>query len=426
MSDEATAVGTSDDERERNRAFGAGLVLDPYPVFHRMRAECPVHAGPLAQWFPESPELQSMAPGAAHAMSTCSYEAAAAVLRDASHFPSEAFYGLLNAAIGQSLIGMDEPDHRRMRVLVQGAFSKPEMARWRNEIIEPVVDEHFERIAPLAACDLQAEIGSTVPVHTIAAALGLPPVERATFFDLGVQMTNPMVAPDERLRAAGALADFVAPVVAARRARGGDDLIGLLVAARVPPDERQGGIDDRPLSDEEIATFVRVLVVAGSATTYRAYGNLIFHLLRNPDQLAEVRTDERLWTNAIEEAIRIDQPLATLGRIAAADVEVDGVRVPSGTRVDISIGAANHDETVWADPDRFDIHRERLDRHLGFGFGIHRCLGVHLARTELEVMLDRTLSRLTNLRLDPDAGEVFISGLGIRVVNRLPVLYDPS
>lgn len=423
---EASQVGTSEGERIRNQAFGTGVVVDPYPVFHEKRAQCPVHDGALASWFPGAPEHNALGAAPTVAMTACSYDAVVAVLRDAEAFPSERFYAGLSASIGKSLIGMDEPDHRRMRILVQAAFSKAAMTRWRGDIIAPIVAEHLDAVAPLGACDLQAAVGSTVPVHTIAAALGLPASEFPRFFDLGVQMTNPVITHDERLEARDALAAYVAPIVAERRATPGDDLIGLLVGARIPPDDEHEGLDDRPLSDEEIATFVRVLVVAGSATTYRAYGSLLFHLLANPDQLAEVVADPSLRANAIEEAIRIDQPLALLGRIAAHDTIVEGTPVPAGTRVDLSAGAANHDPAVFADPDRFDIHRVGLERHVSFGFGVHRCLGIHLARAELEVMLDQTLARLPHLRLDPDAPAPFISGLGIRVVNQLPVRYDPS
>lgn len=425
MADDS-AVGTSAGERQRNTAFGAGVVVDPYPVFHEKRAQCPVHDGALAAWFPGAPEHNALGAASTAAMAACSYDAVVAVLRDAEAFPSEQFYAGLSASIGQSLIGMDEPDHRRMRILVQAAFSKAAMARWRRDIIEPIVAEHLDAIAPLGACDLQAAVGSTVPVHTIAAALGLPASEFPRFFDLGVQMTNPVIAHEERLEARDALAAYVAPIVAERRAAPGDDLIGLLVSALVPADDDHAALDDRPLSDEEIATFVRVLVVAGSATTYRAYGSLLFHLLDNPDQLGAVIADPSLRAHAIEEAIRIDQPLALLGRIAAHDTVVEGVAVSAGTRVDLSVGAANHDPAVFDDPDRFDIHRTGLERHVSFGFGVHRCLGIHLARAELEVMLDQTLARLPSLRLDPDAPAPFISGLGIRVVNQLPVLFDPQ
>jgi cytochrome P450 len=419
-----SAVGTSAGERIRNQAFGTGVVVDPYPVFHEKRAQCPVHEGALAGWFPGAPEHNALGAAPTAAMAACSYDAVVAVLRDAEAFPSEQFYTGLSASIGKSLIGMDEPDHRRMRTLVQAAFSKPAMARWRDEIIGPIVAEHLDAVAPLGACDLQSAVGATVPVHTIATALGLPASEFSRFFDLGVEMTSPVVTQEQRLAAADALAEYVAPIVAERRAVPGDDLIGLLVSAHIPPDDEHAGLDDRPLSDEEIATFVRVLVVAGSATTYRAYGSLMFHLLRNPDQLAQVIADPALRPNAIEEAIRIDQPLALLGRIAIHDTVVEGVPVAAGTRVDLSAGAANHDPAVFDDPDRFDIHRDRLDRQVSFGFGVHRCLGIHLARTELDVMLDETLARLPNLRLDPDVAEPFISGLGIRVVNQLPVRYD--
>ena len=425
MTEEA-AVGTSDEERSRNQAFGTGVVVDPYPVFHEMRAQCPVHAGALAGRFPGAPEHNALGATPRDAMAACSYDTVVTVLRDAEYFPSEHFYAGLSASIGRSLIGMDEPEHRRMRILVQAAFSKPAMERWRRDIIDPIVAEHLDHVAPLGACDLQTTVGATVPVHTIAAALGLPASEFPRFFDLGVQMTNPVISHDERLAAADALAAYVAPIVARRRSVPADDLIGVLVEARMPSDDDHAGLDDRPLSDEEIATFVRVLVVAGSATTYRAYGTLLFHLLRNPDQLAAVTADPSLRPNAIEEAIRIDQPLAMLGHIAAGDVEVEGVLIPAGTRVDLSVGAANHDPAVFDDPDRFDIYRDRLDRHVSFGFGVHRCLGIHLARVELDVMLDQTLARLSNLRLDPDAPEPFISGLGIRVVNQLPVLFDPQ
>jgi cytochrome P450 len=426
MSTEAVPIGTTEDERFRNKLFGAGIVRDPYPAFHRMQAECPVHAQPLAAAFPDAAELRVMSPDTGVSMATCTHDAAAAILRDAATFPNEPFYAHLNRSIGQSLLGMDEPAHRRLRALVQGAFSKPEMVRWKREIIEPVVDRYFDDLAPRGACDLQEEIGSNVPVHTISAALNLPAGERATFFDLGVRMSNLLLPVEEQQRAAAALGESVRPIVAARRAQPSNDLIGALVSARIPADESADGVEDRPLSDDEIATFVRVLVVAGSATTYRAYGTLMFHLLTRPTLLDEVRADPSLWPGAVEEAIRIDQPLATIGRIAVADTEIQGVAVPAGARIEISLGAANHDPSVWTEPEEYDVRRERVDRHLSFGFGIHRCLGIHLARAELEVMLERTLTRLPSLRLDPDAGDVFMSGLGIRVVNQLPVLYDPA
>src|SRR3954454_23999072 len=191
-------IGTTDDERFRNKLFGAGIIRDPYPTFHRMQSECPVHAAPLADAFPEAPDLRVMSPDTGVSMATCTHDAAVAVLRDAVSFPNEPFYAHLNRSIGQSLLGMDEPGHRRLRVLVQAAFSKPHMDRWRHDIIEPVVDEYIDAVAPRGSCDLQEELGSRVPVHTISAALNLPTDERATFFDLAVRMSNLLLPVEEQ------------------------------------------------------------------------------------------------------------------------------------------------------------------------------------------------------------------------------------
>ena len=145
--------------------------------------------------------------------------------------------------------------------------------------------------------------------------------------------------------------------------------------------------DSRPLTDEEVNTFVRLLIIAGAGTTYKAYGNLMFMLLSHPEQLAAVRDDRALVALAIEETLRIEQPLASVQRVANADTTIGGVDVAAGCPVAVNIGAANHDPAQWgSDPETFDIFRDRPDRHISFGFGIHRCLGIHLARAELSVL----------------------------------------
>jgi cytochrome P450 len=205
----------------------------------------------------------------------------------------------------------------------------------------------------------------------------------------------------------------------------------VLVRARVDTAEigLQAGdedVDDRPLSDEEIAGFVRLLVIAGASTTYRAYGNLMFALLTHPDQLAQVRADRSLVRGAIEESLRLEQPLVHWGRTALRDGEVQGVPVPAGSPVNVNVGAANHDPARFPDPERFDIRRANAERHLSFGFGVHRCLGIHLAQAELVTLLDRTLDVLPDLHLDPDAEGVEMTGLGFRMPTRLPVRYTPT
>src|SRR5690606_16672562 len=124
-----------------------------------------------------------------------------------------------------------------------------------------------------------------------------------------------------------------------------------------------------------------------------------------------VRADRSLVDGAIHESLRLEQPIAFLGRLATEDTEVEGVPVPRGCPVNIVMAAANHDPAVFPDPERFDVRRPNADRHLTFGFGIHRCLGVNLALSELRVLLNRTLDLLHDLRLDPEAGPPHVTGL---------------
>ena len=425
MADDASTVGGSDLEIERNRTFGAGIVDNPYPVMHELRGRCPVHAVGIADNYPGMKGLRPLVPTGVQTYSTYSYEAALEVLRRPGEFASEPFYAQLRASIGPSVLGMDEPEHRRMRMLVQPAFAKREMERWKERIIRPIVDEHFDRIAPLGRADIYHEIGATVPVHTIAAAIGLPVKDRERFFEWAVTMTLATATPEDRYAAAQALGEYVRPLIAARRAAPGDDLLSTLTQATVPV-EAGNDIDTRPLSDEEIDSFVRILVIAGAGTTFRGYGSLMFHLLTHPDQLEAVRADRSLVPHAIDEALRIEQPLAFIGRVTTDDCPVEGTTVPAGSYVEVSVSAANHDPDQFPDPERFDIMRTKADRHVAFGFGIHRCVGAHLAYAELSVMLERTLDRLPDVHLDPDAGDVHMTGLGLRMVTKLPVRYTPT
>lgn len=198
---------------------------------------------------------------------------------------------------------MDEPEHRRMRLLLQPAFSRAKMERWKTEIIQPVVDEHLLRIRPRGRADLYQEVAPNVPIHTMAVALGLPGQDHRRFFEWTVRMTS----GDDVLESSAAVADYVAPIIAERRKHPTDDLLSLLLAARIEDHNAEGVADSRPLTNDEINTFVRLLIVAGAGTTCKAYGNLMFLLLTHRDQFAAVRDDRSLVALAIEESLRIEQ-----------------------------------------------------------------------------------------------------------------------
>ncbi len=161
-------------------------------------------------------------------------------------------------------------------------------------------------------------------------------------------------------------------------------------------------------------------------TTYRASGSLLYALLTRPDQMAAVQKDRSLLTQAIEEAIRWEPPVAIILRRATRDTELAGKPVAKGADVGLLLGAANRDARKYERPNDFDMFRE-VRQHVGFGFGVHVCLGMHLARMETRVAVEAVLDRLDGLRLDPAEGqEVSIRGFAFRSPIALPVSFTPS
>ena len=154
---------------------------------------------------------------------------------------------------------------------------------------------------------------------------------------------------------------------------------------------------------------MRLLLPAGVETTYRSLGNLLFALLSDPAQLAAIRADRSLLPQAIEEGVRWEPPLLTITRVATRDTELGGVPIPAGSTVMPMLGAANRQEDRYPDPDTFDIFRQARG-HLGWGHGVHVCLGMHLARLEMRTAINLLLDRLPNLRLDPDGDDPHIRG----------------
>jgi len=420
------ASSRSDVDEARNRSFGAGIVSDPYPTYHRLLGEAPVHRGSVGDPFGltmlRAVEPYDDSPGE---FTAYSYRACVALLRDHTRFSSAR--GSINTLLGPNMLGMDGAAHRRQRLLVQGAFSKREMRWWRTEIVEPIVRRALDGIAPQGRADLYADFAAFVPARVIVAALGLPEADLPQFLEWAIVMTSSAETPERRDEAVQGIADYIEPLCAARRRDPRRDLISLLVNARVTdddvaPDEE---VDRRPLADEEINGIVRLLLVGGTSTTYRAFGVLLYLLLTNPDQLTRLRVDPSLTASAIDESLRLEQPLVQWGRMTTRDVELAGVAIPARCPVNINVGAANHDPAEWPDPDRFDIARAHPDRHLTFGFGAHHCVGVHLARMELEVMLGAVLERLPGLRLVTTEG-VELTGLGFRMVTKLPCAWDAA
>ena len=254
---------------------------------------------------------------------------------------------------------------------------------------------------------------SRTPLRSSPASWACPRADYPQFQRWSISLLSIIVNRERAIAASAALREYFAPILAARRQEPRDDLISSLAQAE---------IDGEKLSDEEIFSFLRLLLPAGVETTYRSTGNLLFGLLSNPEQLDAVRSDRSLIPQAIEEAVRWEAPLLTITRVATRDTELAGHPIPAGSTVMLVLGAANRDEDRYPDPDRFDIFRAPKP-NISWGHGVHVCLGMHLARLEMRVALELLLDRLPDLRLDPEGDDPHIRGQVFRSPTSLPVLF---
>jgi len=360
---------------------------DPYPLYHRLRAEDPVHRTIQGLWL------------------LTRHADVVAVLRDPrmSRDPRRsAQYRLLREAGGDdpfedgapSML-FDEPTHHtRLRTLVNKAFTPAAIGRLAGRVSE-LVDRLLDRAAETGEMDIVDDLAYPLPVTVICELFGVPPADRARFRAWSgalVHLLDPLVATDvlERaLEARSALRGYLHELVADRRAHPGSDLLTALIAA-----EAEG----QRLSEAELISMCVLLLIAGHETTVNLISNGTLALLRHPVELARLAADPSLAPSAVEELLRYDSPVQLTSRHALADVEIGGRLVREGETVIAGLGAANRDPAAFADPDQLDLGRAP-NRHVAFGGGIHFCLGAPLARMEARIALTALLGRVPGLAL---------------------------
>jgi cytochrome P450 len=386
---------------------GGGHRESPYPVFSRLRARAPVHAGLPEMGVPPAEN------GQRPLFTVYSYDAVSAVLADNDTFSSSAYGEVIGVVIGRSLLEMDEPDHRAYRRILQQAFSRTAMKRWEEETVRPLISEAVDALIDSGRAEFVRDLCLPYPLRVIGAILGLPAEDHQRFHRLAVEMIALSVDFDRAARAATALRDYFAEILEQRRADPRDDMISVLAHAET---------DGQRLSDDDIFAFLRLLLPAGAETAYRASSSLLYALLKETEQLEAVRADRSLIPRAVDETIRWEPPLLYVPRTPMDTVDVFGTRVPEGATVTCNLGAANRDPARFKNADLFDVRRED-GGHVGFGFGAHTCLGMHLARMETSALIDILLDRLPGLRLDPDAEEPHVAGTLMRSAHRLDVLW---
>jgi cytochrome P450 len=380
-------------------AANIGDVRDPYEEYARARRENPVarvtHFGAdvaMVYSFAESEE----------------------VLGDSETFSARINGAWMRPFLGRTVLEMDGMEHHSHRKLISHAFRRKVIQQWEDDLIRPTAHELIDRFVERGRAELVREFAWEFPVRIIARMVGVPQTDYAMWQQKAIELERTAVDFPGAIAASQELKQYFGPIVEERRREPQEDVISMLAESE---------IEGERLDDDLIQSFLRLLVPAGAGTTYRLIGTLTFALLTHPDQLEEVRANRDLVPAAVEEALRWESPVQFAARQAMRDVTIAGVDIPAKLPVTVALGSANHDDTRWPEPERFDIHRES-QTHLAFADGEHFCLGAHLARIEGAVALNAILDRLDNLRLDPDAAEPYEVGFAFRSPTAVPVLFE--
>lgn len=339
---------------------------------------------------------------------------------DTERFSNRLYRKTLGAVFGPMLLQMDGAPHIASRKIVAPVFAPTRLARF-EDLVDGVVAEIIDGFDP-AGFDLVRQLSTVLPGALIVRMLGFPPADDKKFHEWYDAMMLGLWN-DPELRRRGRIAHLelhrhVDPIIEARRRSPSDDILSRLIAAET----------------DELASFVSLLLTAGGETTDKALGNLWHNLFDHPDQLDAVNDDPGLLDRAFDETMRHSPPLVYLGREANADVEWHGATIPAGGQLRLAVGSANHDETVFDDPDRFDMFRTDLHHglehrsaayadgagHVAFGAGPHFCLGYALARLEATAASRGLIERFGALEPVGDLPPLRVQGPS-RFTSTLPV-----
>jgi cytochrome P450 len=366
--------------------FSDDYFNNPYESYRRMRDEAPVY-------YSEKYDFYALT----------RHEDVAAAFKDYEVYSSargtlleEVLSGTMQ---GQSIISMDPPDHRRMRGLVNKVFT-PRAIKAQEPLVRDRITRYLSRV-DRHAFDVVADFAALFPVEIITTILGVSENDRQQlrlWLDTMLErrpgeLTMSQAGADAAMQTG--LAYF--NLIQQRRVEPRDDMISRLITAEV---ERDDGGCTR-LDDVEIASFCTLLGGAGAETVTKLVGNAIVLFARHRDQWQQLRTDRSKIPAAVEEVLRYDPPVQYDVRCTRNEVHLHGTTIPKDKAVLVIIGAANRDERAFPDPDRFDINRDRTAaQNLGFGYGIHSCLGAALARMESAIALEHLLDFMPDFDVD--------------------------
>ncbi|AZI35080.1 putative cytochrome P450 [Caenibius tardaugens NBRC 16725] len=382
--------------------FDYSLHDDPYPTYRRLRDEAPVFHNEKFGFYALS-----------------RYEDCSAAVRDFKTFSSASGTSLedLKAQV-QLLINTDPPVHSKMRHLIAGMFTPAKVA----PLEDAVRTMARELLAPHLASgriDIIADFAAKLPMAIICRLLGFPREDE----DRLRHLTDTVVhrdegvfgMPDEGMHATLALYEYFNADIA-ERARGArrEDIIALLMDAQA----------DGRLTHEELIGYIYILSIAGNETTTKLIGNMCYQLHSHPDQAALLRDNPALIESAVEETMRFDGPTQMMARTTTRDVTLHGVTIPANSKVALLFTSANRDERKFDRAEDYDIRRNPRD-HLGFGGGLHACLGAALARLEARVAIEEILAALGDFSVDESSLERMHSPQ-VRGLTREILTFTPS
>ena len=354
---------------------------NPYPAYKEFRDRSPI----AAQWpivLLDGTEIQ------AHTLMLLKFDQVSAALRDPATFSSQ------NPAPGSVapklvMIQDDPPRHTRFRRLVNKAFTARRIAEL-EPWIKTVSDQLLDRIVAGGTVDAVDAFTMPLPVQVIARMLGIPGEDQPAFkrwSDSLVAFNGGDLTPSERVKNGTDMLEYFGKIAATRREESGSDLISALVEADV---------EGERLEEWEILGFCILLLVAGNETTTNLMSNMLNIMVERPEMWHRLREDRSLVESAIEETLRFESPVQLLVRIVTRDIELAGRQIFQGQPVAVAFGAANRDPAAFSDPETFSLDRDP-SKQLGFGAGIHYCLGAPLARVEAQVMLNGMLDRYSSI-----------------------------
>jgi pimeloyl-[acyl-carrier protein] synthase len=390
------------------------VLANPYPLYHRLRAEEPVHWDPFL-----------------HAWVVTRYDDVVRVLLEfaANRTPTPEQLTAIGMAelnpiaqvMVKQMLFMDPPTHTRLRGLCSQAFTPRRVELLRSHI-QDIADRLLDDVVSAGAMDIIAEFAAPLPAIVTAEMFGVPPSDhhqlKAWSADFAEMLGNFQHNPNRTNRVLHSLQEmtrYFRDAIRKQRASPREGLVHYLLAAEVNGDR---------LTEEEVIANLIVTMVGGQETTTNLIGNGILTLLRNPDTLHQLQSDPSLISLTVEELLRYESPSQHTARLAPEDVEIGGKRINKRQAVIAVMGAANRDPGRFPDPDRLDITRKD-NRHVAFGWGAHFCFGAYLARIEGQVAFQTILRRIPDLTLESKP-LVWRHNLGLRGLTALHVAFSPS